>query len=206
MKDTVRCAWAEGDPLSMRYHDTEWCVRQVHDDRTLFELMVLEAMQCGLSWRLILQRREAMRAAMDGFDPAAMAAYDDAKFAELLHTDGVIRMEGKLRAMSGNAARFLEMQKDFGSFDAWLWSFTGGKSWRVLSHADSMPAKNALSEAVAAALRKRGFRYLGPVTVYSYLQAVGMLNDHSPDCFAARLLPCETALTDADIRFTAEGL
>lgn len=181
--ERTRCPWCTGDPLLLRYHDEEWCARQLHDDRALFELLTLETMQCGLSWLTVLRKREAMRKAFDGFAPDRIAAYSDETFKALLENPEIIRSEGKLRAMRSNAVHFLKIAEECGSFDAWLWHFTDGKTLFYPEHQRQMPVKNALSERISAELKRRGFRYTGPVVVYSYLQAVGMIDDHEETCF-----------------------
>ena len=178
-----RCLWCESDPLLREYHDTEWGARQLHDDRGQFEFLTLEAMQCGLSWLTVLRKREAMRAAFDGFDPAAIARYGEEKLSALMEAPGIIHCAGKLRAMVNNARCFLNIAAEHGSFDAWFWDFTGGKTLIYPENMERMPAKNALSERISAELKKRGFKYMGPVVVYSHMQAVGMINDHTPECF-----------------------
>lgn len=187
-----RCLWCESDPLLREYHDAEWGVRQLHDDRGQFEFLTLEAMQCGLSWLTVLRKREAMRAAFDGFDPAVIAGYGEEKLGALMEAPGIIHCAGKLRAMVNNASRFLDIAAEHGSFDAWFWAFTGGKTLIYPENMKRMPAKNALSERISAELKKRGFKYLGPVVVYSHMQAVGMINDHSPECFLCGRLGGET--------------
>lgn len=178
-----RCPWCESEVLLREYHDTEWGARQLHDDRGQFEFLTLETMQCGLSWLTVLRRREAMRVSFDGFEPAIIAGYDEEKLNALMEAPGIIHCAGKLRAMVNNARCFLNIAAEYGSFDAWFWSFTEGKTLIYPENAERMPAQNALSEMISAGLKKRGFKYLGPVVVYSHMQAVGMINDHSPECF-----------------------
>lgn len=187
-----RCLWCESDPLLREYHDAEWGARQLHDDRRQFEFLTLEAMQCGLSWLTVLRKREAMRAAFDGFDPAVIAGYGEEKLGALMDAPGIIHCAGKLCAMVNNARCFMNIAAEYGSFDAWFWSFTGGKTLIYPENMERMPAKNALSERISAELRKRGFKYLGPVVVYSHMQAVGMINDHSPECYLRGKLGGET--------------
>lgn len=180
-----RCAWCIGDKLLIDYHDREWGVRRLHDERALFEFMTLEMMQCGLSWLTVLRKREAMRAAFDDFDPRMIAGYDDTKLESLMTAPGIIHSAAKLRAMRDNARRFLDIADEYGSFDSWIWSFTGGRTMIYPENRVAMPSKNALSEKVSAALKERGFRFMGPVVVYSYMQAIGMINDHEPGCCMA---------------------
>lgn len=180
---TERCGWAGDDPLYIRYHDEEWG-RPLHDDRALFELLILEGMQAGLSWKCILHKREAFRRAFEGFDPARVAAFGPEKLETLANDPSIVRNRRKLAAAVGNARAFLEIQRECGSFDAWLWAFVGGapvvNHWRALAE---VPCSTPLSERVSAALKKRGFRFVGPVIVYSFMQAAGLVNDHVAGCF-----------------------
>lgn len=180
---TTRCQWAGTDPLYVAYHDLEWGV-PVHDDRLLFEFLVLEGAQAGLSWATILKKRAAYRAAFDGFDPAIVAAYDDAKVAELLANPGIVRNRAKIASAIGNARAFLAVQQEFGSFDAYIWQFVDGRprqnSWRSLAE---IPASTPESEAMSKDLRKRGFIFVGSTICYAHMQATGMVNDHLVDCF-----------------------
>ena len=181
MAEMRRCAWARGEEMQ-RYHDEEWG-RPCHDDGRLFEMLLLEGFQAGLSWAIVLRKREAFRAALDGFAPAQVAAYGEADIQRLLANPAIIRSERKLRAAVDNARAFLRIQEEFGSFDAYLWGFSDGKTILYNKHADGwIPVSNGLSARVAADLRRRGFKYLGPTTVYSHLQACGIINDHSRDC------------------------
>lgn len=180
---TTRCPWAGSDPLYIAYHDREWGV-PVHDDRALFEFLILEGAQAGLSWITILRKREAYRAAFDGFDPALVAAYDDAKVAALLADPGIVRNRLKIAAAVRNARAFLAVQAEFGSFDAYLWRFVDGRprrnAWRTPAE---VPAETAESRALSRDLRRRGFAFTGPTICYALMQAVGMVNDHLVDCF-----------------------
>ncbi|HSN74954.1 MAG TPA: DNA-3-methyladenine glycosylase I [Anaerolineae bacterium] len=180
---TTRCQWAGADPLYVAYHDLEWGV-PVHNDRLLFEFLVLEGAQAGLSWSTILRKRDAYRAAFDQFDPAVVAAYDDAKVAELLANPGIVRNRVKIASAIRNARAFLLIQQEFGSFDAYIWQFVGGRprqnSWRSLAE---IPASTPESEAMSQDLRKRGFNFVGPTICYAHMQATGMVNDHTVDCF-----------------------
>lgn len=179
----TRCPWAGSDPLYIAYHDLEWGV-PVHDDRLLFEFLVLEGAQAGLSWFTILKKRDAYRAAFDGFDPVLVAAYDAAKVAELLINPGIVRNRAKIASAIKNAQTFLAVQQEFGSFDAYIWQFVGGQprqnSWRSLSE---LPASTPESEAMSKDLRKRGFNFVGPTICYAHMQATGMVNDHVVTCF-----------------------
>lgn len=179
----TRCAWARNDPLYVQYHDEEWGV-PVHDDRKLFEFLILEGAQAGLSWITILRKRPAYRQAYSDFDPTIVASYDDTKIAELLANPGIVRNRLKIQASIGNAQAFLRVQKEWGSFDAYLWQYVDGQpiqnSWRSLAQ---IPAKTPLAEALSKDLVRRGFRFVGPTIVYAHMQAVGMVNDHTIDCF-----------------------
>jgi len=181
-----RCPWCGTDPLYVAYHDTEWGV-PVHDDRKHFEFLVLESAQAGLSWLTVLRKRENYRAAYDGFDPWKVAAYDEAKIQALLADPGLIRNRKKIEASVTNARCFLEIQAAFGSFDRYIWQFTDGKplvnQWEQLSQ---LPAKTALSDAVAKDMKARGFRFLGTTILYAHLQAIGVINDHLTGCFRHR--------------------
>jgi len=167
----------------MEYHDTEWGV-PVFDDRKHFEFLVLESAQAGLSWITILKKRENYRKAYDNFDPVKVARYSEAKKAKLLADAGIVRNRLKIEASITNAQKFLEIQKEFGSFSNYIWGFTGGKpvvgKWKSLSE---LPAKTELSDKISLDLKKRGFKFLGSVIMYSHLQATGVINDHLMDCF-----------------------
>ncbi|MBN1430550.1 MAG: DNA-3-methyladenine glycosylase I [Anaerolineae bacterium] len=180
---TTRCEWAGSDRLYVAYHDNEWGV-PVHDDRVLFEFLVLEGMQAGLSWMTILKKRENFRRAFDNFDAQAVAAYDERKIAALLSDTGIIRNRAKIKAAVGNAQAFLEVQEMFGSFDAYIWEFVDGKpiknAWRTMR---DIPAQTDLSVRLSKDLIQRGFRFVGPTIIYAHMQATGMVNDHMVDCF-----------------------
>jgi DNA-3-methyladenine glycosylase I len=174
----TRCAWCTDDPLYMAYHDTEWGV-PVHDDRLLFEMLILEGAQAGLSWLTILRRRETYRAAFD--------RYDARRVKKLLQDPGIIRHRLKIAATITNARAFLAAQKEYGTFDRFIWSFVGGKPHLMRRPAGaSLPASSAESTAMSQALRSRGFRFVGPTICYAFMQAVGMVNDHTADCFRSR--------------------
>ena len=179
----TRCAWAGSDPLYVAYHDQEWGV-PVHDDRTLFEFLILEGAQAGLSWSTILRKRQNYRLAFDDFDPARVAQYDAQKVAELLANPGIVRNRLKIAAAIQNAQAFLKVQAEFGSFDAYIWQFVGGRprlnAWKTLSE---LPAATAESHALSKDLLHRGFRFVGPTICYAHMQATGMVNDHTTDCF-----------------------
>ena len=182
-KKIVRCGWAGDDPLYLRYHDKEWGV-PVHDDRKLFEMMILEGMQAGLSWLTVLRKREEFRKALDNFEAPRIAAYDERKIRSLLKNPGIIRNRLKIEAAVTNAAAFLEVQKEFGNFNSFLWSLVGHKQrqnhFRGLNE---VPAKTPESDAMSRELKKRGFRFVGSTICYAFMQAVGMVNDHLVDCF-----------------------
>ena len=177
-----RCEWAKTE-LSIAYHDTEWGV-PLHDDRALFELLILEGAQAGLAWETILKKRDSYRAAFDNFEPRAVASYDRRKVRELLANPGIVRNRLKIAAAIANAKAFLAVQKEFGSFDAYLWRFVGGspkrRRWRTLREIpDRTPEADALSKDLGA----RGFKFVGPTICYAFMQAVGMVNDHTVKCF-----------------------
>lgn len=175
------CPWVR-DEYDAKYHDSEWCVPE-HDDKKLFEFLILEGMQAGLSWNIVLKKREAMRAAFDGFTPEAVAEYGDEKKAELLQNAGIIRNRAKINALVGNAQAFLKVQKDYGSFDAYIWGFTDGKTIQnALANVEEMPATSDISDEMSKALKKLGFRFVGSTICYSYMQAIGMVNDHLVTC------------------------
>jgi len=181
----TRCPWARREP-EISYHDTEWGVPQ-HDDRALFELLTLEGAQAGLSWETILRKRDGYRAAFAGFDPAAVAAFDASRLAALALDPGIVRHRGKIASAVSNAAAFLAVQREFGSFDAYLWAFAGGKP--IVSrrpHAEELPARTELSDRLSADLRKRGFAFVGSTIVYAFLQATGVVDDHRATCFRAK--------------------
>ena len=182
LSSPTRCAWAT-TPLGIAYHDEEWGV-PLHDDRRLFEFLILEGAQAGLSWELILQKRESYRKAFDGFDPEKIAAYGDDKVAELLANPGIVRNRQKVAASIGNARAFLDAQAEFGSFDAYIWKFVGGEPVRnARDSLSDIPASTPQSETMSKELRRRGFRFVGPTICYAFMQATGMVNDHTVDCF-----------------------
>jgi len=180
--DRRRCPWAAG-PLYIAYHDTEWGV-PVHDDRQLFEGLVLGGAQAGLSWSTILKKRDNYRRVFDRFDPRRVARYGPEKVSRLLADPGIVRNRLKIKAAIDNAGLFLDVQKEFGTFDAYLWRFVGGRPkqnrWRRLSE---IPVRTPEAEALSGDLRRRGFKFVGPTICYALMQAVGMVNDHLVDCF-----------------------
>ena len=188
------CPWARGE-IYIAYHDEEWGV-PLHDDQRLFEMLILEGMQAGLSWITILKKRPAFRRAFDGFDPQKVALYGEEKIASLLQDSGIIRNRLKIRAAVGNADAFLRVQREFGSFDAYIWSFTKGK--QIVNHwekVEEMPATSPLSDEVSRDLKRRGFRFVGSTICYSFMQAIGMINDHMTWC--DRYEPCLRAAEQA---------
>jgi DNA-3-methyladenine glycosylase I len=179
----TRCGWAGTDPLYVAYHDTEWGI-PVHDDRQLFEMLILEGAQAGLSWITILRKRDNYRKAFDGFHPERIAHYDAKKIRTLLGDAGIVRNRLKIASAVSNARAFLEVKKEFGSFDRYIWSFVGGKPLRnTRKSLTEIPARTAESDAMSKDLKKRGFRFVGSTICYAFMQAVGMVNDHTADCF-----------------------
>ncbi len=181
-KNIVRCAWASNE-LSIAYHDKEWGVPQ-HDDRVLFEFLILEGAQAGLSWDTILRKRENYRAAFNGFDPKKVAKYDAKKKQQLLADEGIIRNRLKIESAVNNANAFIAVQKEFGSFDRYIWQYVGGKprmnKWKSR---DRLPASTEESEAMSKDLKRRGFNFVGSTICYAFMQATGMVNDHAVECF-----------------------
>lgn len=185
MGELRRCGWATTE-LGIPYHDKEWGVPR-HDDRTLFEFLILEGAQAGLSWETILRKREAYRRAFDGFDPKIVARYDKRKIAILMDDAGIVRNRLKIEGSARNAKAFLEVQREFGSFDAYIWQFVGHKPrrnrWRAMG---DVPASTAESDAMSKDLKKKGFTFVGSTICYAFMQAVGMVNDHLTTCFRHR--------------------
>lgn len=183
----IRCSWATNE-LAIRYHDEEWG-KPVHDDRMLFEFLILEGAQAGLSWNTILNKRENYRKAFDRFDPARVARFDRRKVQSLLRDPGIVRNKLKVAAAVENAKAFLRIQEEFGTFDRYIWQFVGGKPrvnrWKTLGQ---VPARTAESDAMSKDLKKRGFKFVGTTICYAFMQAVGMVNDHVVDCFRYRSL------------------
>jgi len=178
----IRCIWAS-NPLNIKYHDQEWGV-PVHDDRVWFEFLILEGAQAGLSWDTILQKRERYRQLLAGFDPSKVVRYDAKKVRSLLRDPGIIRNRLKIRSTITNAKAFLEIQKEFGSFDAFIWNFVGGSPIQNRrSRLKQLPAKTDLSIKLSKDLLKRGFRFVGPTICYAFMQATGLVNDHLTTCF-----------------------
>lgn len=183
-----RCPWCGDHPLYVRYHDTEWGT-PLHDDRALFELLILEGAQAGLSWLTVLNRRQGYRQAYDGFVPERVAAFDAAKTAALAQDIGIVRNKAKIAASVKNARAFLAVQEAFGTFDAYLWRFVEGRP--IVGHwpsLDAVPAQTALSQTISRDLKTRGFAFVGPTIVYAFMQAAGLVNDHLTQCFRYREL------------------
>jgi len=183
MIERKRCGWCGTDELYVAYHDDEWGV-PVRDDRTLFEFLILEGAQAGLSWSTILNKREGYRRLYDAFDPEVVARYDDAKLAGLLTDPAIVRNRAKVAASIGNARAFLDVRTEFGSFADYIWRFVDGRPiqnvWKTLAE---IPAKTPLAETISKDLKKRGFKFVGPTIVYAHMQATGMVNDHIVSCF-----------------------
>ncbi|MBR1977208.1 DNA-3-methyladenine glycosylase I [bacterium] len=175
------CSWVKNQPeFYVKYHNEEWGVPK-YDDRELFELLILEGFQAGLAWIIVLKKREAFRAAYDNFDIQKVANYDDKKIAELLDNTGIIRSKSKIISSINNAKIFIEIQKEFGSFSNYIWSFTEGKV--IKNRDDKIPVSTPLSNLISKDLKKRGMKYVGSVIIYSYLQAIGVVDDHELNCF-----------------------
>jgi DNA-3-methyladenine glycosylase I len=185
MPEKTRCSWAT-TPAMIAYHDAEWGVPQ-HDDRVLFEFLVLEGAQAGLSWSTILSKREAYRKAFSGFDPAKVAHYKKEKIERLMKDEGIVRNRMKIESAVRNAEAVVKVQKEFGSFDRYIWQFTGGIPIRnAWSTSTKLPAETAESRAMSKELKRRGFGFVGPTVCYAFMQAVGMVNDHLVSCFRYR--------------------
>ena len=179
----IRCPWVSKDQLMIGYHDKEWGV-PVHDDSLLFEFLVLEGAQAGLSWTTILKKRDNYRIAFDNFEPEKVAAYNENKIEKLRENSGIVRNKLKIRSAVTNAAALIEIQKEYGSFDSYIWKFTDGKPiqnrWKKM---EEIPSSTLESESMSHDLKKRGFKFVGPTICYAFMQAVGMVNDHLVDCF-----------------------
>lgn len=184
MNDQVnRCSWCLKDPIYIQYHDEEWGI-PVHDDRQLFEMLILEGAQAGLSWWTVLQKRERYREVFDQFNAEKIARYDEAKVEALLADSGIIRNKLKVRSTITNAQNFLRIQEEYGSFDQFIWQFTNHKTIQnAFTEFKEVPAKTPVSDAMSKALRKQGFKFVGSTICYAYMQATGMVNDHVKGCF-----------------------
>jgi len=178
-----RCSWADNDEKMAKYHDELWG-KPEHDDQKLFAKLCLDLMQAGLTWRMILYKQEGFERAFDGFDIETVSRYDEAKYDELMQDAGIVRNRLKIRAIINNAQRTLELQKEFGSFDAYIWGFTEGEivknQWQTIYE---IPVSTPLSDAISKDLKKRGFKFVGTTIIYAYLQAIGVVNDHLTSCF-----------------------
>ena len=178
-----RCSWSGSDPLYQKYHDEEWGV-PVHNDRLLFEFLILEGAQAGLSWITILKKRKNYKRAFDNFDANKIVQYDSKKVKELLNNEGIVRNRLKIAAAIGNAKAFLEVKKEFGTFDKYIWQFVGGKPiTNKFKSLKDLPAKTEISDAMSKDLKRRGFKFVGSTICYAFMQAVGMVNDHETKCF-----------------------
>ena len=178
-----RCNWGYTNEKMIRYHDEEWGI-PLYDDQKQFEFLMMEVMQCGLNWNMMLQKREIFHECFASFDYEKVAVFDDADVERIMNTEGMIRSERKIRAVIHNAKCFCKIREEFGTFSAYLWKYSDGKVIRYRSHENGEPvARNELSDIISKDLKKRGFKYLGSITVYSHLQACGMINDHEKSCF-----------------------
>lgn len=178
-----RCFWVSNDPLYIDYHDNEWGV-PVYDDATLFEFLMLESFQAGLSWITILKKRNNFKEAFDHFDYKVIAKYNTAKFEELLQNKGIVRNKLKIKATITNAQLFMNLQEEFGSFSAYIWNFVNGKPiTNAFEKREDVPATSDISDAISKDLKKRGFKFVGSTIIYAFMQAIGMVNDHTTDCF-----------------------
>jgi len=182
-KEKPRCAWSQNDPLMRQYHDEEWGI-PVRDSRTLWEILMLEGFQAGLSWQIILRKREGFRKAFKNFDPKKVARFTEADILRLMQDEGIIRARAKIEATIAGAKIYLAMEQSGESFSDFLWSFTNGKA---IQNTGPVPAKTELSERISKELKKRGFKFVGPVIVYAFMQAAGIVNDHAPDCFRRKV-------------------
>ncbi len=184
MEKLTRCAWVSNEEIYQNYHDTEWGI-PIHNDQALFENLVLEGMQAGLSWITVLRKREHFRSAFDYFDPQLVAQYNEDKVNELVQNANLIRHRGKIQAAINNAQQFLKVQIEFGSFDQYIWSFVNYAP--IVTHWESeIPAKTALSDLISKDLKKRGFKFVGSLTIYAYMQACGLVCDHTQACFKSQ--------------------
>lgn len=187
-RDVQRCHWCGSDPLYVEYHDTEWGV-PVHDDRRLFEFLILEGAQAGLSWITILRKRPAYRRAFDDFDPEKVARYDRRRIARLMQDPGIVRNRLKVESAVKNARAFLKVQEEFGSFATYQWRFVDGRPVQNrFATPAQIPARTPLSDAISKDLKARGFSFVGSTIIYAHMQAVGMVNDHTTDCFRHRVV------------------
>jgi DNA-3-methyladenine glycosylase I len=178
-----KCEWVGKDPLMIKYHDEEWGI-PTHNDRSLFELLILEGMQAGLSWSTVLNKRVNFKRAFDNFDYEKIALYDDEKIQTLLQDEGIIRNRLKIQSVITNAKEFIKVKEEFGTFDKFIWSFVDGKPINnAFEHINEIPVNSAVSDTISKAMKKRGFKFIGTTIIYSYLQAIGIVNDHLTYCF-----------------------
>ena len=189
--EKTRCFWVPpNDPLYVAYHDEEWGV-PVHDDHTLFEMLILEGMQAGLSWITILRKREGYREAFDHFDLDKILSYDEQKFEQLMQNPGIIRNRLKIKAVVQNAKAFREVQSEYGNFDAFIWGYVGGVPLRIIRTGErDVPARTELSDKISADLKKRGFKFVGSTIICAYMHAVGLIDGHTDDCFCYSSQTC----------------
>ena len=181
--DKVRCSWCLENDLLLSYHDHEWGI-PLHNDQKHFEYLTLEVMQCGLNWLMMLKKREVIRDSFDNFDYKKIKSYSENDIQRIMHTEGMIHSERKIKAVIHNAIKYNELIEEYGSFDKYIWSFTGGKTYIYKKHLEGqVEARNELSDAVSKDLKQKGFKFLGSITVFSYLQSAGIINDHSPNCW-----------------------
>ena len=192
--DRTRCNWCLQNELLLAYHDQEWGV-PVHDDRKHFEYLTLEVMQCGLNWLMMLKKRAVIRDSFDRFDYEKIAHYSENDIQRIMHTDGMIHSQRKIKAVINNAIKYKELIKEYGSFDQYIWSFTGGKTYIYKSHLEGQAeARNELSDVISKDLKQKGFKFLGSITIFSYLQSAGIINDHSADCWRFKELNTENCV------------
>jgi len=196
--EPMRCPWAHGgNALYLAYHDFEWGVPQ-HDDRILFEFLLLEGAQAGLSWSTILNKREGYRSAFANFTPSTVARFDETEIEKCINDAGIVRNRAKIRSAVTNARHFIQLQKEFGSFDAYLWRFVDGKpirnTWKSVTQ---IPTSTRESDALSKDLKQRGFKFTGTTIMYAFMQAVGMVNDHTADCFRWKEIDMQTSLTES---------
>lgn len=186
--ERIRCKWVSNDPLYIEYHDKEWGA-PVYDDDRLFEFLILETFQAGLSWITVLKKRENFRKAFDGFDLRAIAGYTEDKLLELQNDAGIIRNKLKIKATVNNALAFIKVQEEFGTFSKYIWAFVNGKPIQNnFKNVNDVPANTPLSDAISKDLKKRGFKFVGSTVIYAYMQATGMVNDHTTDCFCHKMV------------------
>ncbi len=183
MEDLKRCKWCQDNGINQKYHDEEWGI-PLHDERKQFEFLMMEVMQCGLNWNMMLKKRETFRACFHHFDYEKVAEYGEEDIERIMNTPGMIRSRRKIKAIIHNAKQFIKIQSEFSSFDQYLWGYSDNKTLLYHGHKEGrIPAKNQLSDRISKDLKRRGFKYMGSITVYSHLQACGIINDHIEECF-----------------------